>query len=74
MEAKFYIDVGGGATLSADEIWPEGNAPENPTVDDVVERIQSRWANNARGFIEDWNFASDMSVTVSRRSESKRAI
>lgn len=32
---QFVFSVSGSVTLSVDEIWPDGDAPENPTADDV---------------------------------------
>jgi len=35
MTMFFNIEWGGSADLTPDEVWPDGDAPENPTVEDV---------------------------------------
>jgi hypothetical protein len=35
----FTVDFGGAISLSVDEIWPDGDAPENPTANDVIQRM-----------------------------------
>ena len=36
---KFVIDISGSVTLTVKEIWPDGDAPENPTFQDVINVI-----------------------------------
>ena len=35
MQQTFSIHIDIDETLTVDEIWPDGDAPENPTADDV---------------------------------------
>ena len=35
MKPSFHFDLDLSVTLDLDEIWPDGDAPENPTVEDV---------------------------------------
>lgn len=39
--------------LTLSEIWPDGNAPENPTAEDVMAEI--RKSGSVSSFISDWN-------------------
>jgi hypothetical protein len=57
----FEICIEYRETLSAKEIWPDGDGPENPTEDDVYEAMQNYgpWT----GVILEWNF-DDPDVTV----------
>ncbi len=32
----FHIEWGGEADLSIKEVWPDGDAPDNPTAEDVI--------------------------------------
>lgn len=58
----FNISIDGDQYLSVDAIWPDGNAPENPTAEDVRDLILesgslSRW-------LSDWNMDYGMRVHV----------
>jgi hypothetical protein len=35
----FNVEWGGSADLSVEEVWPDGDAPKNPTSDDVVQAM-----------------------------------
>lgn len=50
---SWIIEWGGEATLTVDEIWPNGDAPENPTRDDVIAQIAKE--GNPRSFARNWN-------------------
>lgn len=53
----------GEVELSAGDIWPDGDAPENPTTQDVVARIQTRWWRIDR-FMREWNLTDDVHLYV----------
>lgn len=59
IERFFTIEVGDEASLSVNEIWPDGDAPENPTVEDVIAKIKQ---SSEFSFMSDWNFAQHVSV------------
>lgn len=40
---SFEFDFHGSVRLTVAEIWPDGDAPEKPTVKDVVAKITSHW-------------------------------
>lgn len=49
----FRMSISIEAHLTKEELWPDGDAPENPTAKDVVELI--RKCGGATKIIEDWN-------------------
>ncbi len=46
------------STLTVAELWPDGDAPANPTVSDVKEAIESYSADPFR-VARDWNLDVD---------------
>ncbi len=63
MSKKFQISVDCTVYLTVDEIWPDGDAPENPTVDDVAEAIRVD-CGGVVGLLSDWQLADDTTVSV----------
>lgn len=49
----FHFEWGGEARLTVEEIWPDGNAPESPTVDDVL--VEVRKAGSLYRLASEWN-------------------
>lgn len=49
----FSVQVYSSDELSVSEIWPDGNAPENPTAEDVMAEI--RKSGSISCFISGWN-------------------
>lgn len=47
-------------TLSIDEVWPDGGAPENPTAEDVAARMQED--GGFHRVVRDWNLLSELDV------------
>lgn len=49
----FTLSLHIDATLSVDEIWPDGDAPDNPTASDVEDVIDDcgGWSK----ILDDWN-------------------
>lgn len=58
-ERCFYFEVGDEASLTVDEIWPDGDAPENPTVEDVIAEVKK---TSRFRFASEWNFETHVSV------------
>lgn len=61
---KFKISYAVETVLDVDALWPGGDAPENPTVDDVV-RLINKYGGIYR-VLDTWNLHqcdSDWSVT-----------
>lgn len=55
---RFTINIQGDFALSLDEIWPNGDAPENPTVADV----RAVLPRDVRDLISEWNLVPDVEV------------
>lgn len=57
---RFRVSVSAEADLAIAEIWPDGDAPENPTADDVREKIELTcgWGD----LVRDWNLPQDADV------------
>ena len=62
----FDISFDGSVTMSATEIWPDGNMPENPTAKDVALAI-CRLGSVSR-LLEEWNLADDLDIYVDQES------
>ena len=61
MASSFDIEVGGSWTLSVREVWPDKDAPEDPTTQDVIAEIKK--SGSIRRLIQDWDLNPD-TVTV----------
>lgn len=60
---KFYIEITTGTvTLTEDEIWPDGDAPKNPTRDDVEKLI--RESGPLDRVLRDWSLDLDLQLYV----------
>lgn len=62
MMKRFRISIDIDAVLSVDELWPDGDAPANPTRDDVFALIDKC---GGLSVIEDWNLVEDSGIAVS---------
>ena len=51
-------------TLTEDAIWPDGDGPKNPTLDDVVKHLKKGYTRNPVGLLSDWNFGECITLTV----------
>jgi len=49
-------------SLSVDEIWPDGDAPENPTTQDVIRSMRERGDTDPGQIINDWNLEASILV------------
>lgn len=62
---RFRISLRIDSELSVDELWPDGNAPEDPTTDDVRALVEED--GGIRRVLRDWNLidgdCDDYSVT-----------
>ena len=62
-KASFRISFSGSFELTTNEIWPDGDEPENPTVQDV-----RNWMMNSGGsksaLLRDWNLERDLDITI----------
>lgn len=56
-EKRFIFSVQFDQVLSIDEIWPDGDAPENPTADDAREVFLANTYGHIGDKLIDWNIA-----------------
>jgi len=62
---KFTITYQVESTLKAEELWPDGGAPDNPTVQDVIALIKS--SGGIYRVLDDWNLRQDGNYSVTRK-------
>ena len=65
----FHFSISVETSLGIEDIWPDGDAPENPTVDDVLKVIAK--CGGKRRVLEDWNLVDDLDLDVSDSKTSK---
>ena len=54
----FFVSIEGNFGLTIEELWPNGDAPENPTREDVMKLLREQWPypeNAASGLMREWN-------------------
>ena len=56
----FNLNVEGGVYLSIEDIWPDGDAPKNPTREEVAKRL--RESGSLRQIILEWNLPVSIDV------------
>ena len=63
----FTFEFSGDVTLSVDEIWPDGDAPEDPTLQDVLKQIENtgHFGSDKHALLDDWNLEKDLNITIS---------
>ncbi len=69
---KFLLEITTGPVqITERELWPDGNAPDSPTVEDVEALLASaapyRWS--LASLISDWNLDDNMEVYVTDEGE-----
>lgn len=68
-ELTFTIHIEADYDLTVAEIWPDGDAPKNPTAEDVAEVMGRtndglRNVTNKRRVLHDWCLLDDLEVWV----------
>lgn len=58
-DKAFLFEVGDEGYLTVEEIWPDGDAPEDPTVEDVIAVVKK---SSRFSFARDWGFEEHVSV------------
>jgi len=61
-EKLFLITFSGGVSLSTKAVWPDGDAPKNPTDADVAATMRgygTKWHT-----LHEWNLTDDVQVSV----------
>lgn len=67
---SFSIDIEGSYTLTVEQLWPDGDWPENPTEEDVLALIEK--AGGANRIIAEWDL--DVEATVIDCGEAKERL
>jgi hypothetical protein len=49
--------------LTIDDIWPDGDAPENPTAADVMKQLRKDGGNALEALLE-WNMEDEAELTI----------
>lgn len=65
----FHFSISADVSLEVEDIWPDGDAPENPTVDDVVKVIEQ--CGGKMRVIEDWDLDDDLMLDISDGKTSR---
>ena len=82
MKPTFTLSIQIDATLDYDEIWPDGDAPEKPTVDDVKEALLGPGWRDIRDHhyisdkLADWDIRpqlGDLTITDDREWQERMA-
>lgn len=63
----FDVDMYGSVTLEISDIWPDGDAPANPTAQDVADRMR---AFGKKSLMDDWMLSDYLAISVTDK-ESK---
>lgn len=59
---KFTIAITGSVTLSKKDVWPDGDAPESPTTEDVLGVLQE--SGRIGEVLLDWNMEEEFDWEV----------
>jgi hypothetical protein len=57
MSKRFIFEVQTQHVLATDEIWPDGDGPEDPTAEDAANVFFELYRHNISTGLEDWNIA-----------------
>jgi hypothetical protein len=63
MSKKFNVTLSGNYFLDEREIWLDGDAPANPTPEDVAKAMAKSASSLAR-MLHDWNMEDDLEITI----------
>lgn len=59
--ARFSIDFGGSVDLDTAEVWPDGDAPEHPTLADVLTVMRRE---RRIDLLRDWGLSDSLEIMV----------
>jgi hypothetical protein len=63
VSARFFVDIDTPTIeLGIHDIWPDGDAPDNPTVQDVV-AVMRRCGSRSQ-VLSDWCLDAELRITV----------
>ena len=70
MSKKFEIQLDLDLTLSVEDIWPDGNAPEYPTIEDVRNLIEEE--GGIEEVLREWNLLYGVTYSILDLEEMQR--
>ena len=59
---EILVELGGD--FDCDEIWPDGDWPDNPTVDNVIAMLKKEYTGGAERLVSEWNLTASYRLTV----------
>lgn len=71
MAKTFHFSIETQVSLDVEDIWPDGDAPADPTVSDVIEVIRA--CGGTKHVLDDWSLIDDLTLTVSDDKNSEVA-
>ena len=70
MSQRFVFELRIEDSLTIDEIWPDGDAPENPTAVDVLRQLQATGSNtNVLDALSAWNLDVEAELTITKAGD-----
>lgn len=69
---KFEIVFDGWVTLDEKDVWPDGDAPEEPTAEDV-KAVMERCGMKST-VLREWDLLQDIEVTVSEQGKNHQRV
>jgi len=63
MTRRFRLTVECDVVINSRHLWPDGNGPADPTVDDVKKLIED--CGGAYSVVRDWNLDNELYIRVS---------
>ena len=64
LDMAFSFTLTGDSTLRVSDIWPDGDHPEHPTVEDVKKRVADD--GGLKRILHDWCLADDLDLTITQ--------
>ena len=61
----FHLSIEGRFALGVDEIWPDGDAPADPTPLDVARAMER--SGTMRSVLREWGFLDDITIDVTAK-------
>jgi hypothetical protein len=66
LKKTFTFEVSKTFEMSPEEIWPDGDGPEDPTLEDVFKEIEK--CGGAQSAIYDWYLTDELDLAVEGRT------
>lgn len=60
---RFHLSFTADVSFDLDQIWPDGDAPENPTAEDVARVVRAE--GGVLAVLRDWGVEDHLELTIS---------